>query len=163
MSHPDPARSHRQLTLAGRRLLIRTAAIDEIIDLRYRVLIAGTDRADARFPADREPETTHFGAFDHHAACLACATLVRRPRIDEPAWQLRGMAVDAPWRGRGLGAALLEHAEAFACRHGPPLLWCNARLDAAPFYARHGWAEISEPFDIPGVAPHVEMLKRLPP
>jgi len=161
MPHADPSSWQRQRTLAGRPLRFRPAPLETVLDLRYRVLIVGTDRADARFPGDREADTTHFGAFDG-AACVGCATLLRRPHVDQPAWQLRGMAVEPGWRGLGVGAELLDLAEAWANTHGPAVLWCNARLDAAPFYARHGWAEVSDPFDIPGVAPHVEMRKRLP-
>ena len=161
MPEADPSRWRRERAIADRRLFVRPASLEAIIDLRDRVLIAGTDRSDPRFPGDLEPETTHFGAFDGEA-CVGCATLLRRPRGDEPAWQLRGMAVERRWRGLGVGAELLDLAEAWAGAHGPRLLWCNARMDAAAFYARHDWAEVSAPFDIPGVAPHVEMLKRLP-
>ena len=67
--------------------------------------------------------------------------------------QLRGMAVDGAHQGRGVGGALLSAvADALS---GP--LWCNARLRAVPFYARHGWHITSERFDIAGIGPHHRM------
>lgn len=156
----DPHPWHQTHTLAGRPVEVRPAAIEAIIDLRYRTLIAGTGRHSARFPGDREADTVHFGAFTD-GACVGCATLLRRAHVDEPGWQLRGMGVDDGWRGSGVGTALLAIAEAWAVAHGPTLIWCNARLDAEGFYAGHGWARVSAVFDVPGVGPHVEMSKRL--
>lgn len=60
---------------------------------------------------------------------------------DWPAsWQLRGMAVDADWRGRGAGALLLAGAVTLVEDHDGRLIWCRARIEAAAFYASGGFA-----------------------
>ncbi len=81
---------------------------------------------------------------------------------NEPAWQLRGMASDQPYQGKGFGGELLRCAEGLIVadsnvRH----FWCNARVPAIPFYQKHGWQVDSEEFEIPTAGPHRKMLKKL--
>ena len=81
---------------------------------------------------------------------------------DSPAWQLRGMATDARYRGKGIGTAVLQLAEKTVIATGfSRLLWCNARVPALAFYERQGWRVMSEQFDIPTAGPHRKMLKRV--
>jgi len=149
---------------------VRVASLSEILALREAVLIAGTARDDPRFPGDEEQATVHIGAFEGEArggACVGCATVLRRALEGEGGRQLRGMAVAEGYRGTGVGAAMLSWAEAEAARDGRAsggggaMIWCNARVDAAGFYARHGWRVVGEPFDVAGVGPHVVMRKGL--
>ena len=58
-----------------------------------------------------------------------------------------------------------EFIEAVTCIEGDgatpnPVgpLWCNARIRAVPFYTRHRFNEIGEPFDFPGVGEHLKMI-----
>lgn len=143
-------------------VIIRPARIEEILALRHAVLRPGRPLATARFDGDGEPETRHYGAFER-SEVVACASVMRRVWDGGPAWQIRGMATRPDRRRRGLGGRLLDWIESDLTGAGaPPLLWCNARVEAAPFYAKHGWQIASAPFDIPDVGPHVRMLKRIP-
>lgn len=150
------------LEIDGVGLELRRAEVEELIDLRHEVLRHGLPRASAIFDGDEQPTTRHYGAFAGKAA-VGCATLMLNRWEGEPAWQVRGMATDARFRGRGLGAALLRMAEAEVDADVPPvrLLWCNARVPAARFYQKLGWVVRSEPFDIPTAGPHVRMTRRL--
>ena len=50
------------------------------------------------------------------------------------------------------------HAELHPADGGPAaILWCNARISAAPFYRKHGWRPVGDTFDIPPFGPHVVM------
>jgi GNAT superfamily N-acetyltransferase len=71
------------------------------------------------------------------------------------------MATAERVRGTGVGAALLRAVEAHVLASPPRLLWCNARVSALGFYARHGWRVDSEEFDIPTAGPHRRMSKLL--
>jgi GNAT superfamily N-acetyltransferase len=150
------------LEINGVRLELRRASVEELLDLRHGVLRQGLPREAAIFEGDDEPNTRHYGAF-HRRTAVGCATLMLNRWDGEPAWQVRGMATDARFRSRGLGAALLGMAEAELADEGLPLrlLWCNARVPAARFYEKLGWAVRSDPFDIPTAGPHVKMTKRL--
>ena len=70
------------------------------------------------------------------------------------------MAVRAPWRGRGVGAALLVHLVALGAARGDARAILNAQVQAVPFYARHGFVVVGEPFDEAGI-PHVVMERAL--
>jgi GNAT superfamily N-acetyltransferase len=145
-------------------ILIQRVSVERLLDLRHRVLRAGLPPDTARFDGDLELTTVHLGAIDRTSGdLLGCCTLVRRAwaDTDEPAWQLRGMAIEPPVQRTGVGSRLLEVADDVArwSTHAP-LLWCNAREPAVPFYERHGWTRVGTRFDIPTAGPHFRMTKR---
>ena len=65
------------------------------------------------------------------------------------------------WSRAGVGAQLLLALEHWVREPESPtrLLWCNARVPAVPFYQKHGWQVVSEPFEVPTAGPHVKMIK----
>ncbi|MER1967018.1 GNAT family N-acetyltransferase [Castellaniella sp. GW247-6E4] len=70
------------------------------------------------------------------------------------------MAVRKPWRGQGVGAALLAALVDEARRRGDEEVILAAQLRARPFYARHGFVEEGPTFMEAGI-PHVLMRRRL--
>ena len=138
-------------------VIVRRAAREEILPLRHAVLRPGLPLADAWFDGDDAPDTIHAGAF-RAGANVACVSLMARPWRDA-GWQLRGMATHPDVRGQRLGARLLRFVED---ELRGALLWCNARVESAGFYAHHGWTVESDEFDIPGVGPHVVMRREVP-
>jgi len=140
---------------------IRPARLDEILELRWRVLRAGLPRETAIFEGDHEPTTRHFAAV-LDGRVVGCATILRRPWMDKPAWQLRGMAVEPQYQRRGIGTLLLEAIERTVRAEPHSLqLWCNARTPAIEFYRRHGWQRVGQEFVIPTAGPHYRMYKLL--
>ena len=73
-------------------------------------------------------------------------------------WQLRGMVTDPALRGAGAGRALIAEGLARVAARGGDLVWCDARVAAAGFYERMGFAVVSGEFDKPGVGPHLGMV-----
>jgi GNAT superfamily N-acetyltransferase len=144
---------------------VRFARPEEVLDLRHAILRHGLPRETAIFPGDDDPDTRHFAARvdGPGGAIVGCVTLHLNDWKGEPAYQLRGMAVDPSLQRRGVGRVLLEAVEAFVRSPASPtrLLWCNARTPAVPFYGTHGWQVVSDVFDIPSAGPHVKMIKRL--
>jgi GNAT superfamily N-acetyltransferase len=141
---------------------VRRATAAEVIDLRHAVLRAGLPRESALFPGDERPDAIHVVGEAPDGRIVGCVTLHPSRWKDAPAWQLRGMATDAAVRGTGVGRAMLDVVEREVRSPSPILqLWCNARVAAAGFYQRAGWAMESEQFEIPSAGPHVRMSKRL--
>jgi len=150
------------------KIQIRRVDVEKILDLRHRILRAGLPPEAARFEGDEAPTTLHWAAFALDAAgreggrAIGCLSLMLNSLDAEPAWQLRGMAVDGPQQRNGLGRTLLARAEEAAASEGKAgWLWCNARVPAAGFYQKQGWTTISEVFEIPAAGPHVKMSKKL--
>lgn len=142
------------------RGVVRTADVEEIITLRARVLRPGLATDVARFAEDRDEGTIHLGLFEGERA-LSCLTLLESTYEGERAWRLRGMATDDGLRGAGLGARLLVWvAERLDSDETPDVVWCDARLVAVPFYARAGWAIVSDVYEVPNIGPHHKMVLR---
>jgi GNAT superfamily N-acetyltransferase len=145
-------------------ITIHKVSVDTILALRHRILREGLPLESACFEGDDAQTTLHFAAYA--AGCgsplVGCLSFMLNSFGHEPAWQLRGMAVDTPHQCRGVGRQLITHAEETLAREGrAALLWCNARLPAVGFYQKLGWTVVSEVFEIPTAGPHVKMTKRL--
>ena len=139
---------------------LRRVSVEGILDLRHAVLRPGRPPETARFDGDEDSGTRHYG-LHREGTCVACLTLLCSVHRDQPAWQLRGMAVAAGLQGQGLGTALLRGVEAELVAEGGALLWCNAREGARPFYERSGWRVCSQRFEVAGIGPHWRMERDL--
>ena len=133
------------------RCEVRRAGAAEVLPLRAAVLRPGLPASSAVF--DGDAAGVHLIATSAGRVVGVLSLL----RVDE-AWQLRGMAVAAELRGRGVGSRLLTEAHVLADAAGIDL-WCNARVAAAGFYERHGWSREGGVFDIATVGPHVRMRR----
>lgn len=122
-----------------------------LIDLRWSVLRPGQPRHRAFFAGDDAPGTTHWIAVDSDQRVIGCASI-----LEQDGWQLRGMAVDVHWQGKGVGAEIVRRV-VDALSPEPGRLWCNARLSAVGFYRNCGFVETGDIFPIEGIGPHVRM------
>ena len=143
---------------------IAQVPVEEILPLRHRVLRPGLPFESARFKGDALPESVHLALYaGDPESVVAVASLYRQsrevPSSPRLADQLRGMASAPEVRGQGYGALLLQYAEALSRERGVEELWFNARISAQGFYARAGFETVSDVFEIPGVGPHVVMIK----
>lgn len=140
--------------------------VDDVLDLRARVLRAGRAPAAARLDGDEDPGTVAFAARGPAGEPVATATLMDQPCPWRPAaraLRLRAMATDPAVRGTGVGAAVLVTATKHARDAGVELLWCHARVSAAGFYARAGWVVDGGEFDVAGIGAHVHLELDLRP
>ena len=128
---------------------VEAVNVEAIHRLRFEVLRRDTPSDNVEFPHDRDPETVHLAVRDESGAVIAASTWTPKPfpgRPDDAAVQLRGMAVDADHRGRGLGAAMIAAGLDDARRRGATLVWANARDSALEFYVANGFAVVGEGF-----------------
>ena len=115
---------------------------------------------------DEDPRTFHLAARSADGAVIGVVRFSPAPcpwREATAPWQLRGMATDATVRGSGAGRALVDDGLTRIAARGGDLVWCDARVTAAGFYERMGFAVVTEPFDKPGIGPHLGMVKDLVP
>jgi GNAT superfamily N-acetyltransferase len=142
----------------------KLVSVDQIIDLRHRILREGQPIASTYFKGDEEPQTAHYATFiASRSEPIGCASFILNPYDQVPAWQLRGMAIDQAYRGQGIGKQILEVAEedlqSDIAYFYVKRMWCNARESAVLFYEKNGWKRVSDVFDIPLAGPHIRMTK----
>ena len=143
-------------------LTVEEVAAEVTHPLRRGVL--RPDGGDVAWAGDEDPTTIHLAARTDGRVIgvvrFSPAPCPWRPLARAP-WQLRGMATEPAARGSGAGRALLADGLARVRERGGDLAWCNARVTAAGFYERFGFAVVTEPFDSPGIGLHVGMVKEL--
>jgi predicted GNAT family N-acyltransferase len=146
-----------------------TVTVDEVPpDVTYalRRAVLRPDGGEVTWAGDEDPATFHLAARDDEGRVLGVvrfspAPCAWRPDAGAP-WQLRGMATDPTVRGTGAGRALLVDGLTRVGARGGDVVWCDARVSAAGFYERYGFAVVTEPYDKPGIGPHVGMVIDLP-
>ncbi len=79
-----------------------------------------------------------------------------------PDGRIGRMAVLAPWRGRGVGSAMLDALLAAARERGLARVTLSAQVAAVPFYARRGFTAEGGEYEEAGI-PHQRMVLRLAP
>ena len=120
------------------------AAQARVMPLRMQVFVV-----EQGVPAELELDA--FDALSRHALALnAGGEVVATGRL-LPDGHIGRMAVDVRWRGRSIGAAVLEVLVAEAVRHGMEQVMLNAQVQALDFYRRQGFIEEGEPFMEAGI------------
>jgi predicted GNAT family N-acyltransferase len=120
-------------------------------------------RHDVFVVEQRVPETLEWDAADAtslHALAIdtsgepiGCARLL-------PDGHIGRVAVLAPWRGCGVGSALVQRLVDAARARGASRVVLNAQVAAMPFYARYGFVARGDVFDEAGIA-HCVMERAL--
>jgi predicted GNAT family N-acyltransferase len=102
---------------------------------------------------DADGECLHALAEDRAARPIGCARLLGDGSIGR-------VAVLKPWRGRGVGEALMRALIDAARAAGHPRVQLHAQVHACGFYARLGFAAVGEDYEEAGI-PHRTMAKTL--
>ena len=144
---------------SARQWVVVPAKLEEIVDLRWMVLLPNSPRQAVIFPGDEAGTSLHLAA-KRGPQVIGCLTLHQSQLDGAAAWQLRGMAVQQDCRGLGVGRSLLEGLDALLRQRRATLgLWCNAQAAAVGFYRRMGWSVISGEFEIKPAGPHFKMSR----
>ena len=133
-----------------------TPLYDELVALRYEVLRKplGLYFTDEQLASEKE--YIHFGAYDGDEL-VGTLQLVPEPH---GRMKMRQVAVDPARQGEGIGAAMVDAAEAFARDKDFIIMHCHARATAAHFYERLGYQKIGDMFEEVTI-PHWAMEKHL--
>ena len=104
---------------------------------------------------DNDADGQHFGVFRAGDLVAVISLFV----VDETA-RFRKFATRPDQQRQGLGTRLMQHIQTEARRQEATQLWCDARLDTAPFYRRFGMEPTGEEF-FKGNIPYVKFQKIL--
>jgi predicted GNAT family N-acyltransferase len=114
-------------------------AAERAMPLRMQVFVL-----EQGVPADLERD--EFDPLSLHAlASTVQGQVVGTGRL-LPDGHIGRMAVDAKWRGRGIGGRVLKGLVAAARARGMPCVVLNAQVQAMAFYRRHGFVAFGEHF-----------------
>ena len=108
-----------------------------ILAFRGRVL-GGSATGSRAFSKDLATTTRHWAAVAD-GVIVGCASVMQLR-----GYALRGMAVAAEHRRQGIGTWMLRAV----CEEVDAPMWCNARIQAVPFYLHRGWVEVGPRFDL---------------
>ena len=128
-------------------------------DLRWRLLRQPWNQTRGSEKDDSDAASYHLML---RAPENGPALAVGRLHLNSPREaQVRYMAVDPAWQGKGLGGRILAGLETRARDLGCDEVVLNARESAIAFYIRHGYAMEREADTLFGVVRHVRMRKGL--
>ena len=115
---------------------------------RVRVMVfVAEQKVPREMEFDEDDKTAeHFIAFDGRHMVMACARLLDNGRIGR-------VAVLRPFRGRGIGEAVMKAVLERAKERGMKDVHLCAQVHALPFYERLGFVPYGEEFDEAGI-PH---------
>ena len=109
------------------------------------------------------PAQLEWDGWDYDCRHVLALTFQKTPigtgRLD-PDGRIGRMAVLAPWRGRGVGSAILAALVSIARERCYRKVSLNAQLKASGFYSKAGFRRIGAPFIEAGIR-HVVMEKTL--
>lgn len=128
--------------------VVERCSTTEILPLRMSVLRDATPSQDPRYAEDNLNGTVHLVVRDG-GEIIATSTWLPRPWPNDefvPAIQLRGMAVDKYFQGRGLGGVLLRAGISYAQTLDALYVWARARDNALYFYEHHGFSIVGDQF-----------------
>jgi predicted GNAT family N-acyltransferase len=125
-----------------------------LLDLREIVFIQEQGVPESRERDGLDPDCQHVLARDENGQPIGCGRLTSAHKIGR-------MAVLAPWRGQGVGVALLRELIARARLQGWPEVALDAQVSAIGFYEREGFVAHGEEFEDAGLA-HRAMRLPLP-
>lgn len=125
---------------------ITPVTLAEVLPLRDQIFRANLPAGDSELRSDRNADTLHLGARLGNEL-IGISTIAREDVTSvqsKDVWRLCGMAVNANWRGHGVGAALAEKSIDHAKLAGGCMVWCSARESAFGFYRSMGFELVGE-------------------
>lgn len=134
-------------------------AYDEAIDLRDRVLRQPLNLCFYEKDLAEEYKQLHLALYDNLSSEIV-GILVLKKLEDGTTYQMRQVAVDPAYQGKGLGGFLVEESERLLTYLGAKELILHARETAVPFYEKLGYKTEGKPYTEVNI-PHRDMRKKL--
>ena len=120
-------------------VIIQQISPEQTYDLRHSVL--WPDKPIEYVKVENDAEGYHFGALKNGEMVAVISLFVQ-----DGVGRFRKFATRPDCQGQGIGSQLLNQVMAEARRLGATVLWCDARLSAAPFYERFGMQAAGDVF-----------------
>jgi len=123
---------------------------EQMISLRVTQLLEPIGVPASYIDREKEKNDLLIGAFENEEI-IGCCVLTPK---DKNTIQLRQMTVRSDYRGKKIGAAIIEYAEKVAGEHNFSLLMMHARNPVIEFYKKCGYEIEGEEFFEVGIGHH---------
>lgn len=130
---------------------------DECVRLRYDILRAPLKLNFEVEQLEKEYIDYHIACYDLHFNLMGCMVLTPHG-VDKI--KMRQVAVDEKYQRHGIGKKMTVYAEELSSELGFSIMYCHARKNAVPFYAKMGYKEVGKPFKEVNI-PHMKMEKQI--
>jgi ribosomal protein S18 acetylase RimI-like enzyme len=142
---------------------IKEITSTETFLVRHPVLRAGKSVESCQFEGDDLLSTKHFGFFIEEDLIGVISIFKNNHPFfkNNPAFQIRGMAVLNNFQKKGLGKKLVSYCENYVKEQNSTLIWFNARENAVGFYKKLGYETIGKALEIKDIGAHYVMFKKL--
>ncbi|WP_290664722.1 GNAT family N-acetyltransferase [Ignavibacterium sp.] len=124
-------------------------------DLRWRILRAPWNQPKGSEQDELEGRAIHIIAVENNKI-VGCGRA--HFNSDEEA-QIRYMAVENEWQGKGVGKLILDELEKRVIEKGAKKIILHARENVVKFYERNGYKLVKQSHTLFGVIPHYLMEK----
>ena len=131
---------------------------EKYFQLRWEVLRRPWNQQKGTEQDDLEHSCYHKMILSENDRVVACGRLQFN---DAEEGQIRYMAVDSDFQGKGLGSIILEELEAIAKENDRKYIVLQARENALSFYKSNGYHEVEKSFLLYGTIQHYLMRKEL--
>lgn len=131
--------------------------LNQIIDLRYTILRKPWGKA-LETAADDLEDSSINAYVEFENKIVACGRLQNNGKGIA---QIRYMAVDANYQGKGLGKAILIKLEEEARKIGIHTIELHARENAVLFYQSQQYVMIEKSYNLWDIIQHYLMMKKL--
>ena len=139
-----------------RQIQFNSKEYEAMIQLRIAQLLQPIGVPASYIVPENEQADFFIAAFEKDEMIGCCVLTPKNDNII----QLRQMAVRNDFRGKGIGAAIIEFAEATAKENDFSILMMHARNTVIEFYKKSGYQITGEQFFEVGIAHH-KMQKQL--
>ena len=131
---------------------------DRILELRYKILRAPWNQPIDTATDEREESSINAYIKNENGEIIACGRLQEN---ENKIGQIRFMAVDNRYQGKGLGKLIVDFLEEEAKVTGLQRIELEARENAVKFYERCGYRVKEKTFLLWGIIQHYRMEKKI--
>lgn len=126
------------------------------ISLRNKILRNPLGLELTKEDIEKDRKYIHISAFNAEDKVVGTAILIYLGKQ----YQLRQLAVEEKYSGKGLGTKILQFCEEYAKRVQIGAIFCYARQTAVDFYIHNNY-KIEGTFFLEHTIPHIKMIKNL--
>ena len=132
-------------------------------DIRSKMLWPHIKNGDYSISVDENKNTFHLGTFIEEKI-ISIGTFIEEKNSLFPQtlqYRLRAMATDKNYQTKGAGKALFIEGVKMLRKKNIELLWCDARINAIPFYKSLQMKSLDKVYKIKNIGLHKTMYLEL--